>query len=297
MMALPSRKAPSSATDMISRHSSNDMSRNEVWRRRPALLTRMSTPPKALAARSASLGGTCGSETSPMAATALPPAAVISPTTESTAALSARPLTTTAAPSRARVRAMARPILRPAPVTRATLPCRAASDGMATNCQPIRCQSTRGPSRRSAGDDVGFERLGLGPGLFQPRLDDVADRDQAQQLAAMHHRQVAEAPVGHGLHDLVDRIVGIAGDDIARHHLARLELERPGAVRRGGANEIALRDDAHHRALVAQYQDRADAPAAELLRDLGDRCGRSHRINQAALLRENVGDEHGSPSA
>ena len=32
---------------MISRHSSNDMSRNEVWRRRPALLTRMSTPPNA----------------------------------------------------------------------------------------------------------------------------------------------------------------------------------------------------------------------------------------------------------
>src|SRR4051812_613566 len=82
--ALPSRKAPSSATDMISRHSSKDMSRNDVWRRRPALLTRMSTPPSAspcLAKR----GATAASEMSPIAASALPPAAWISCTTESTA--------------------------------------------------------------------------------------------------------------------------------------------------------------------------------------------------------------------
>ena len=63
---------------MISRHSSNDMSRNEVWRRRPALLTRMSTPPNFAAASAASRGGTAGSETSPIAASALPPAASIS---------------------------------------------------------------------------------------------------------------------------------------------------------------------------------------------------------------------------
>ena len=46
------------------------------------------------AASAASRGATAGSETSPIAAMALPPAASISRTTASTAALSARPLTT-----------------------------------------------------------------------------------------------------------------------------------------------------------------------------------------------------------
>src|SRR5581483_7104259 len=124
MKALPSRKAPSSATDMISRHSSNDMSRNGVWRLRPALLTRMSTPPNCFCACSASLAVALGSETSPIAAAALPPAFSISATTPSTATLSERPLTSTAAPSHASVSAMARPIFLPAPVTSATLPCR-----------------------------------------------------------------------------------------------------------------------------------------------------------------------------
>src|SRR5882724_6397809 len=83
----------------------------------------------------------------------------------------------------------------------------------------------------STSDDVGLERLGLVLGFFQPRLDHVADRDEAEQFAALHDGQVAEAAGGHGLHDFVDRIVGIAGHDIARHDLPRLEVECLWAVR------------------------------------------------------------------
>jgi hypothetical protein len=111
----------------------------------------------------------------------------------------------------------------------------------------------------------------------------------------MHDREMAEAAAGHGLHHLVDRIVGVAGHDIAGHDLPRLELHRLDAMGRERAHQIAFGDDADDRALVVEDQDRADAADTELLGDLGHRGARRHREDETALLRENVGDEHGSP--
>src|SRR5262245_52154358 len=134
-------------------------------------------------------------------------------------------------------------------------------------------------------------------GLFQPRLDDVADRDHAQQLAAAHHRHMAETAAGHGFHEVVDRVVWIAGDNLASHDMTRFEIHRASAVQRHGPHQVALGDDAGDLIATTHHQHRADAPCAELLGDLGHRRVRAHREYEAALLGKDIGDEHGSPLA
>ena len=95
----------------------------------------------------------------------------------------------------------------------------------------------------SAGDDIGPKCFGLMPGFLQPRLDDIADRHQAQKLATAHYRQMAEAAASHGLHHLVDRIVGIAGHDVLGHDLPGFQFQRLGAVAGQRLDEIALGHD------------------------------------------------------
>jgi hypothetical protein len=131
-------------------------------------------------------------------------------------------------------------------------------------------------------------------GLGQARLHDVADRDQPDQLAALHDGQMAEAAGGHHLHDLLDRGVGVAGHDIARHDVRRLERQGRRAVRGDGMDDVALRDDADHLLQPVDDQHRANAARAQLARDVANRCARGDRVNKTTLLRENIGDEHGS---
>ena len=133
-------------------------------------------------------------------------------------------------------------------------------------------------------------------GFLETRLDDVADRDQSEQLAAPHHRQVAEATAGHDFHDIVDRLVGVAGHDVAGHHLPGLQLQRLGTMAGQGTNEISFGDDAGDPAVTIQHQHRSDATDTQLLGHLGHRCLGAHREDTSALLGENVGDEHGSSS-
>src|SRR4051812_27955763 len=89
-------------------------------RTRPALLTSASRRPNASTASRTSCSPYAQSETSPLLATASPPAARISSTTASAA--SPTSFTTTCAPSAANARACARPMPCPAPVTMTTRP-------------------------------------------------------------------------------------------------------------------------------------------------------------------------------
>src|SRR5438067_8064110 len=106
----------------MSRHSAYSHSANDLSRRSAALLTRISMRPNWLSAASAIACTALASATSPIWTSALPPAASISRTTASASVCLLRALTRTDAPSAASVSAIARPILRPAPVTIATLP-------------------------------------------------------------------------------------------------------------------------------------------------------------------------------
>src|SRR2546426_11480139 len=87
-----------------------------------ALLTTMSTRPNSARARSASRRTSADFPTSAISASARTPRFLASPTTASAAPALARVLTMTSAPRSASSKAMARPMLRPPPVTRATRP-------------------------------------------------------------------------------------------------------------------------------------------------------------------------------
>src|SRR5215469_13741417 len=89
----------------------------------PALLTTTSRPPSSEAACSTTASATPASVMSPAADTARPPAVSISRSVRSIRPAS-RPPTATAAPSRAKRTAIARPIPLDAPVTSAFLPCK-----------------------------------------------------------------------------------------------------------------------------------------------------------------------------
>src|SRR4029079_16578028 len=88
---------------------------------KPALLTMMSSPSNSSSAVFTKRSPNSGSTTLPVHVTAVPPAARLA-LTGSLAGSASRSLTTTRAPSLASLSAMARPIPRPAPLTKATLP-------------------------------------------------------------------------------------------------------------------------------------------------------------------------------
>jgi hypothetical protein len=87
--------------------------------RMPALLTRMSIPPKAATVSRAMRSASSGLATSPVTRAAVPPAFSIRRTVSSSSARR-RPDTMTRAPSRANSSAVPRPMPVPPPVTSAT---------------------------------------------------------------------------------------------------------------------------------------------------------------------------------
>src|SRR4030088_618884 len=97
-----------------------------------------------------------------------------------------------------------------------------------------RCPDRRGKTRRLRASAVEFESGGLD--IFSQRflfhlvfpdapLDDVADGNQADNLAVLDHRQVPEFAQCHHFHDRTDGGGLLAADDLARHHRTDRFLE------------------------------------------------------------------------
>ncbi len=128
--ALTQWNEPSSVIDSRFFHSSKLMSLNGVSFRTDAFSTRMSRRPKRFTALSTIAPTAFGSTMSAMQVSAWPPAARISCTTLSASSLAVRALTATAAPAWASASAIARPMLREAPVTSATLPVSSPETGV-----------------------------------------------------------------------------------------------------------------------------------------------------------------------
>ena len=106
----------------ISRHAPSVISANGCSRRTAALLTKMSIRPNRSAAAAAMRATAGASVTSAMNASARPPPSSISRATALASVSLERALITTAAPAAASSWAIARPMLRAAPVTMATRP-------------------------------------------------------------------------------------------------------------------------------------------------------------------------------
>src|SRR5271165_4571058 len=61
--------------------------------------------------------------------------------------------------------------------------------------------------RFSGGGDIFPQRLALAVDHVDVALDDVADRNDADQPSVLDHGDMAESAFGHRLHDMVDRVV------------------------------------------------------------------------------------------
>src|SRR5690242_10613848 len=122
MQAWVQMNAPSSTMEMTLRQSSSLMSPNAVSIRTAALLTSASTRPNRFTVASTISATARGSVTSAMCTAALPPALSIIATVSCAWSREVFAFTITVAPPAASERAIARPMLRAAPVTIATLP-------------------------------------------------------------------------------------------------------------------------------------------------------------------------------
>jgi hypothetical protein len=115
---------------------------------------------------------------------------------------------------------------------------------------------TEAASRRQ---DVIVHRRRITFHLVQAMFDDVADRDDADRPALIHHREMTEFAFGHALHDARDRLGFRTGRDFPRHGLADGLTERGRTALRERTHDIALRQNADDAAVGAEYQHRTDA--------------------------------------
>src|SRR4029453_8339115 len=81
------------------------------------------------------------------------------------------------------------------------------------------------PPSRPARREVVVQRAGLGLELADARLDHVADAHDAIEAPVVDYGHVADAPVGHDPHELVDRRTRPAGRHLVRHELGHLALQ------------------------------------------------------------------------
>ncbi len=155
--------------------------------------------------------------------------------------------------------------------------CRSAIAGRRTSTR-------RRPGRRSVTRDVLAECLVLVLELGQARLDHVADRDDARQMAVfVHDRQMADPTFGHESHEPVDTVVRGAGDHVGRHDRPHGGIERrpTGPARR--PNDVALGHDPLDRMAVARHDQGTDPVFAEHGDRVPQRCRLTDRRNVRPL--------------
>src|SRR6516165_8375241 len=132
-----------------------------------------------------------------------------------------------------------------------------------------RCAGARaGHGAESARDlsrlNVLLQRFLLVLVFLNAPVEDVADRDQADDAVAFEHGQMAELAIGHHFHDGGNGIVLPAADDLARHHLADRPVQHAGSPLTHHAHDIALRQDALD-AAIAHHKHGADLALAKNL--------------------------------
>src|SRR3954464_14846120 len=89
--------------------------------------------------------------------------------------------------------------------------------------------------------DILLDLFGLALDVLDAPLDDVADRDDAVELAVLLDRDMAEAASGHDLHDLVDAVAFGAAPDLGGHRVAHGLRQRPRPFLGDDAHDVALR--------------------------------------------------------
>src|SRR5262249_61665881 len=130
-------------------------------------------------------------------------------------------------------------------------------------------------------------RLRLALDFLDALLDYVADRDEADELAFRDHRQVAEFPGGHPLHDGRNRIVFTTGRDVTCHDLTDRSVERVPPVLGQPPNDIAFRQYPGDTPSRTTDQHRADTMRGEQFsrrRQIGSRLNTNDVATQVTFL-------------
>jgi hypothetical protein len=147
-------------------------------------------------------------------------------------------------------------------------------------------------SRVSPERNIVAQRFDLQIGIDQALLDDVANADQARQLAVLHHGQVAGAPLGHHFHDLGDGVMGRATQDIAGHLSVNPLGQGIRTMPAEAVDDVTFREDALDIASAVQYQNRTDTILDQQADSLGDRSVRRDGHDMGSLALDDGGDMH-----
>src|SRR5580693_6462370 len=93
--------------------------------------------------------------------------------------------------------------------------------------------------------------------IFQPMLDDVADADDADELAIVSHRQMAHAVIRHQAHRALQAIAGRNLDDGMGHDVRYRQRKRSLSMPRDRVYDVAFGYEALDR-IAALYDQRGD---------------------------------------
>src|ERR1700722_8039931 len=144
-------------------------------------------------------------------------------------------------------------------------------------------------------DDCVAQNVGLVARFLLPPHHDVPDRQHADELSAVHDRQMANAVFVHELLRLDHGRFLRAGRDLAGHQVANVHIRQPGSILRESAHHVALGDDADQSPLSVADRKGANVERAQPRADGRDRFFGNARRERLTIGFQDVCDPHGEP--
>src|ERR1700753_3144398 len=138
---------------------------------------------------------------------------------------------------------------------------------------PLAYAATTPGAERSALGDVGLELLVLRLQLLHPRLHDVANADDPDQLSVLEYRHVPHPVFGHQQAQAVNRVGLTTGRDHRGHDRRDRPREYRSPVGVQLANNVTLGDDAGD-TVRPDHHHGADIVAGKPGQQFGHRCVR-----------------------
>jgi len=123
------------------------------------------------------------------------------------------------------------------------------------------------------------------------RLDDIANRDDADEVTVFQYRQVADPILGHPPHDQFDFVVGGRDNDFGGHARFDQRCVECSRIRCHGPHQVAFGDHPDHAIAIADNQRPAvvlDQSAASV----GERRLGGDRMDERALIAQDVSQDH-----
>src|SRR5262245_54467388 len=146
------------------------------------------------------------------------------------------------------------------------------------------------------GGDIGVAQdRGFQLRLTQAMLHDVSDADDAGEVTVLDDWHMADTAVGHLGHDILNRVLRPAGDDLADHEVRRGLLEEGSTVLDQSVYNITLRQDAFDRTAVGADDHSADPIQAKAMDDGLDAGIGPHGGHAVALGGQDILNLHGCP--